>query len=145
MLHYYFHRTLPTQAVYSHGTTQDPVQVVGNLTGSSAFVGGANSGNFPHIFAHSVNSPHILSKSERSRHPEQGSRHHHPGDSPGASRWFLKSTPIRMPFPGGGIGRLTLDLPLGCLQGELLFTRRCPEAPLCRATLLVSSEKLLHD
>ena len=26
-----------------------------------------------------------------------------PGDNPGANRWFLQSTPIQMPPPGGGI------------------------------------------
>ena len=42
----------------------------------------------------------------------------HPGDNPGANRWFLKSTPIQMLPPGGSIcGRWTWDLPLGCLQG----------------------------
>ena len=42
----------------------------------------------------------------------------HPGDNPGANRWFLKSASIQMPPPGGGIcGRLTQDLLLGCLQG----------------------------
>jgi len=32
----------------------------------------------------------------------------HPGDNPGANRWFLQSTPIQMPPESGGIcGRLT--------------------------------------
>ena len=32
----------------------------------------------------------------------------HPGDNPGVYRWFIKSLPIQMPPPGGGIcGRLT--------------------------------------
>ena len=40
---------------------------------------------------------------------------------PGANRWFLKSTPIQMPPQSGGIcGRMTEDLPLGCLRGGLL-------------------------
>jgi len=42
----------------------------------------------------------------------------HPGGNPGANKWFLESTPIRMPPESGGIcGRLTQDLPLGYLQG----------------------------
>jgi len=41
------------------------------------------------------------------------------GGNPGANSWFLWSTPIQMLPPGGSIcGRLTRDLPLGCLQGE---------------------------
>ena len=49
---------------------------------------------------------------------------HHPGDSPGANRWFLKSTPIQILPAGGGIcGRLSPDLPLGCLQGGFRATR----------------------
>jgi hypothetical protein len=32
----------------------------------------------------------------------------HPGDNPGANRWFPQSTPIQMLPPGGSIcGRLT--------------------------------------
>ena len=43
---------------------------------------------------------------------------HRPGGNPGANGWFLQSTPIQMPPKSGGIcGRLTYDLPLGCLQG----------------------------
>ena len=45
---------------------------------------------------------------------------HHPGDNPGANRWFLESTPIQMLPPEGSIcGKLTSDLPLGCLKGGL--------------------------
>ena len=43
-----------------------------------------------------------------------------PGGNPGAYRWFLQSTPLQFPPESGGIcGRLTSDLPLGCLQGGL--------------------------
>ena len=53
---------------------------------------------------------------------DSGSRIHcvnrRPGGDPGADRWFLESTPIQMLPPEGSIcGRLTRDLPLGCLQG----------------------------
>jgi len=49
-------------------------------------------------------------------HVRFGARH--PGDTPGANRWFLLSTPIQMlPLGGRIIGRSTEDLPLGCLQG----------------------------
>ena len=42
----------------------------------------------------------------------------HPGDNSGANRWFLKLTPVQMLPLGGSIcGRLTKNLPLGCLQG----------------------------
>ena len=38
----------------------------------------------------------------------------HPGDNPGASAWFLWSTPIQILPPGGSIyGRLTSNLPMG--------------------------------
>ena len=41
-----------------------------------------------------------------------------PGGNPGANRCFFNSTPTQMLPPGGSIcGRLTEDLPLGCLQG----------------------------
>ena len=42
----------------------------------------------------------------------------HTGDNLEANRKSLKSTPTQMLTPGGSIcGRLTSDLPLGCLQG----------------------------
>jgi hypothetical protein len=38
----------------------------------------------------------------------RGGKEDHPGDNPGANRWFLQSNPIQMLLPGGGIcGRLT--------------------------------------
>ena len=44
----------------------------------------------------------------------------HPGDNPEANIWFLYPTLIQMLPPGGSVcGRLTSDLPLGCLQGGL--------------------------
>ena len=45
--------------------------------------------------------------------------HIHPGDNPGAHRWFLESTPIQTLPPGGSIlARSPSDLPLSCLQGD---------------------------
>jgi len=46
-----------------------------------------------------------------------------PGGDPGAKRSFLSSTPIHMlPRRGSICGRLTYDLPLGCLQGGACAT-----------------------
>ena len=59
---------------------------------------------------------------------------YHPGDNPGANLCLSKSTPINMLLESGGIcGRLTCDLPLGCLQGGSTRTpkpkTRIPESP----------------
>ena len=71
----------------------------------------------------------------------------HPGGNPGANRWFLWSTPMQMLPLGGSIsGRLTKDLPLGCLQegeGErennlsafLRFPRSRPRAAIRMSVL----------
>ena len=53
------------------------------------------------------------------RHPF--SLQNHPEDNPWANRFPIWSTPSQTLPPGGSIcGRLTQDLPLGCLQGGLL-------------------------
>jgi len=41
-------------------------------------------------------------------HPDCGAPPLHPGDNSGANRWFIQSTPVPVPPPGGGIcGGLT--------------------------------------
>ena len=57
------------------------------------------------------------------RHSRQGSDFGtHPADNPGANMWFLSSIPLQMPPESGVIcGRLTQDLPLGCLQSGCAF------------------------
>ena len=44
----------------------------------------------------------------------------HPRDNSGANRWFLLSFPVQMlPPEGSNCGRLTQDLPMVCLQGDM--------------------------
>ena len=56
----------------------------------------------------------------------------HPGDNPGANRWFVLSTLFQMLPRGGSIcERLTKDLPQGYLQGgKSVFFAGRPEARL---------------
>ena len=67
--------------------------------------------------------PSPLAGTSRTLAPEHPLSHalsSHPGGNPGANRWFLLSSPIQMPPELGGIcGRLTGDLPLGSLQGDV--------------------------
>ena len=58
----------------------------------------------------------------------------HPGDNPGANRCFFLPNFVLMPPPGGSIcGRLTSDLPPGCLKcgrgEEDAFVCRSPSQP----------------
>ena len=68
-------------------------------------------------------------RSLRPTRPQTVDSCNHPGDNPWANGWFLLSTLIQMLPPGGSVfGRLTSDLPLGCLQGGEVQRRGRPRS-----------------